>query len=89
MSKEELRIVNQNAPRPPKKRISTPSINEPSEPKSSPIDYERLSNISINLHKATFNKISQENNVKSRNHLRSIRIFSSLGNHGDSMATNG
>jgi hypothetical protein len=66
MSKEELRILNQNHNR-PKKRVtiqSVPSI-EHFDPKLSPIDDEKLINICVNLHKSTFNgKFSQEMHVK-------------------------
>jgi len=56
MSKEELRVVNQNNNR-PKKRVtiqSIPSI-EYFEPTLSPIDDEKLINICVNLHKSTYN----------------------------------
>lgn len=78
MSKEELRIMNQNSSR-PKKRISTPSTNEYSEPKSSPIDDEKLINICINLHKATFNKTSQENNEIVEIHWQRTDEFNQKG----------
>jgi hypothetical protein len=64
MSKEELRILNQNNNNNrPKKRL-VPSI-EYSELKSSPIDDEKLINICVNLHKSTFNiRFSPEIDVK-------------------------
>ena len=63
MSKEELRILNQNHHR-PKKRVVIPST-EYLEPKSDPIDDEKLISICINFHKATFNgKSPQEIHVK-------------------------
>jgi len=62
MSKEELRIINQNHNR-PKKRVTIQSVpsTEYSEPNLSPIDDEKLINICVNLHKSTFNvRFSQE-----------------------------
>ena len=66
MSKEELRISNQNHHRPPKKRVSTQAVPpiEHSETKSSPTDEEKLIQTCINLHRTTFNeKFSQETQV--------------------------
>jgi hypothetical protein len=59
MSKEELRVLNQNHNR-PKKRAPIPST-EYSEPKLSPIDDEKLIHICLNLHKATYNEKTDVN----------------------------
>jgi len=59
MSKEELRVINQNNnTNRPKKRVtiqSVPSNIEHFEPTLSPIDDEKLINICVNLHKSTYN----------------------------------
>ena len=58
MSKEELRVLNQNHNR-PKKRVPTPVVpptTEYSEPKLSPIDDEKLISMCLNVHKATYNE---------------------------------
>ncbi len=62
MSKEELRVLNQNHNR-PKKRVPTPTVpsTEYSEPKLSPIDDEQLIHICLNLHKATYNEKTDVN----------------------------
>lgn len=67
MSKEELRIMNQNHNR-PKKRVSIPSVpsREYIETKPPPTDDEKVIQICVNLHKTTFNeKFSQETQVNS------------------------
>jgi len=81
MSKEELRIVNQNYNR-PKKRVTIQSVpsTEYSEPKLSPIDDEKLINICVNLHKSTYNiKISQDIDIKPELNWQKTDEFSQKG----------
>ncbi len=78
MSKEELRVLNQNHNR-PKKRVPTPTVPpiEYSEPKLSPIDDEKLITMCLSLHKATYN---EKTHVKLNNsdHSSSFCLFSRI-----------
>lgn len=82
MSKEELRIMNQNHNR-PKKRVSIPSVpsREYIEIKPPPVsDDEKVIQICVNLHKTTFNeKFSQETQVKSEFDWQRTDEFSQKG----------